>query len=426
LPKGYIDVKSAQDVRAAILCAKKFNIPLVAKSGGHSFEGYSFGNDNNHWVLDLRSLNKIEIDKLQSIGTIGPGNRNYDLSIHLWNNGKFAMDNGRTPSVGIGGLALGGGFGSISRKYGIAADTILEMEVVTADGKILVANNTTNEDLFWALCGAGIGNFGVVTQFKFKLFQLSYTIASVNKTYSIDCFPIIFDQWQKWIASNPDPSISVSTISIIELRNNLNDLGKFVLFIVIVEENSAKRLQLIDEVRSTFPSITEEDIHLHYFDEVNENNAKTFPSVPFPVYVRSKSYYVKHVIDKASINRLYSAIMRAPPLVSVINFDAYGGAINARAPDANAFIHRENLYNFEIGVASVTLLDLVVHDVMLDSFISQTKFLFSNESYQNYISAQLENWQNYYYGQNLGRLIQIKNKYDPNNFFKYKQSIPLN
>ena len=174
-PLAVVQPLDAKDVSQIVLWARKTGVHIVAKSGGHSYGGYS---TTSGVVVDLSKLASVRVVAKQAV--VGPAARLGNIYNTLGAHG-LAIPAGTCPSVGIGGHALGGGFGLASRAWGLASDNLVSIQIVTADGKILVADATHNSDLFWACRGGGGGNFGIVTRFTFRthpVSQGSYFIAT--------------------------------------------------------------------------------------------------------------------------------------------------------------------------------------------------------------------------------------------------------
>ena len=168
-PLGIVQPASVADVRQVVGWSRKTGIRVAVRSGGHSYAGYS---TTNGLVVDLRRLSSIRIDTSTGIATIGAGARLIDIEAALARRGR-AIPSGSCATVGIGGLALGGGVGLASRKFGTTSDNIVGLGIVTADGRYRTCSATENADLFWACRGGGGGNFGVVTHFAFRTHPVS-------------------------------------------------------------------------------------------------------------------------------------------------------------------------------------------------------------------------------------------------------------
>ena len=162
-PDAVVHVENTADVAAAVRWADRFDVRVVARSGGHSYAGYSSTGDGV--VLDLSKLRGVRVAGGRA--TVGPGAQLIDVQRALTRRG-LSVPSGSCPSVGIGGLALGGGHGLAGRRFGLTSDNLLAARVVTADGRVRHADADTNEDLFWACRGGGGGNFGIVTALTLK------------------------------------------------------------------------------------------------------------------------------------------------------------------------------------------------------------------------------------------------------------------
>lgn len=162
-PAAIAYVAHPADIRTALTYAHAHNLHVAIRNGGHSYAGWSSG--NGRLVIDVSKLNKIHA----SAGTavIGAGAKLIDVYRGLAAKGE-TIPAGSCPTVGVSGLTLGGGHGVVSRAYGLTCDSLTRATIITADGKQLTADATTNKDLFWALRGAGNGNFGIVTELQFK------------------------------------------------------------------------------------------------------------------------------------------------------------------------------------------------------------------------------------------------------------------
>ena len=164
LPGGVALCADVRDVQTALRWALSYKVPFAARSGGHSYGGYSA---SRGLVISLARMNSVRVNARARTITLGAGARNRDLYASLAGTG-VAAPSGRCPTVGISGLLLGGGFGFSSRHLGLTCDQLLETEVVTADGEVLRVTPRSHSDLFWACQGGGGGNFGINTRFTLR------------------------------------------------------------------------------------------------------------------------------------------------------------------------------------------------------------------------------------------------------------------
>ncbi|WP_373921149.1 FAD-binding oxidoreductase [Rossellomorea marisflavi] len=155
-----------QDVANAVRWARKRCVPIRIRSGGHHYEGYSTG--NCVLVIDISRLNRLGLDREKNLLRMEAGAKNTAVYDFVGSNG-YAFPGGTCPTVGVSGFTLGGGWGYSSRLLGLGCDSLVELELVNDQGKLIKANKDTNADLFWACRGAGSGNFGVVVGMMFQL-----------------------------------------------------------------------------------------------------------------------------------------------------------------------------------------------------------------------------------------------------------------
>jgi FAD/FMN-containing dehydrogenase len=172
-PAAIVMARDVEDVRATLALALVSGTALAVRGGGHSTPGYGVADDAI--VLDLSSLRRIEIDAASGTAWVEAGATAGEVTAALHRAG-FAIPFGDSGTVGVAGLALGGGIGWLVRRHGMTIDHLLAAEVITATGDRLTATSTENPDLFWALRGGG-GNFGVVTRFRFSLTPIDTILA---------------------------------------------------------------------------------------------------------------------------------------------------------------------------------------------------------------------------------------------------------
>src|SRR6185437_8626637 len=185
----------ATDTRTAVQWAVAHGVPLRARSGGHSYAGFS--TLNGGMVLDLRNLRGINVDLHARTATIGAGAQLIDVYSALAARG-VTIPAGSCPSVGIAGHALGGGMGLAGRKFGLTTDNLLSARIVTADGKLITASAHQHPDLYWGLRGGGGGNFGVVTGFTFRVHAVPKTVAWFFVRWPASHAADAIAAWQGW------------------------------------------------------------------------------------------------------------------------------------------------------------------------------------------------------------------------------------
>jgi FAD/FMN-containing dehydrogenase len=196
------------DVRSAVKWGVSNGVPLRARSGGHSYAGYS--TLSGGMVLDLRNMRGVSVDTRNRTATIGAGSQLIDVYSALAARG-VTIPAGSCPSVGIAGHALGGGMGLAARQFGLTADNLLSAQIVTAGGRLRTASSHSTPDLCWALRGGGGGNFGVVTSLTFRVHPVPRTVAGFFVTWPWSQAADALAAWQAWAPHSRSQLTSIST-----------------------------------------------------------------------------------------------------------------------------------------------------------------------------------------------------------------------
>jgi FAD/FMN-containing dehydrogenase len=189
-----------QDVVNAICWARKRCIGIRIRSGGHHYEGYSIG--DLVLVIDVSRLNRLKLDKKRNILKMEAGAKNMEVYDLIGSNGDV-FPGGTCPTVGVSGYALGGGWGLSCRLYGLGCDSLLELELVNYQGRLIKANRCCNSDLFWACRGAGGGNFGVVVSMTFQLPNPTNSPVTLFRFFYVGTTTAkqaqVMNTWQNWL-----------------------------------------------------------------------------------------------------------------------------------------------------------------------------------------------------------------------------------
>ncbi len=410
----------AADVRAAVSYAIAHGIALRARSGGHSYAGYS--TISNGLVLDLRKMDKISVDHRAGTATIGPGAQLIDVYNGLSNHGA-TIPGGSCPSVGITGVTLGGGMGLAGRAYGLTADHLVGAELVTADGKSRKVNKHSNPDLLWALQGGGGGNFGVVTELTYRVRDLPRSASYFFVSWPWSEASAALEAWQDWAPHARDQLTSIFHLEAGGGAASVNVSGQYL-------GPEGDLHGLLGPLRSVSgASVSTGTLgymslqmmwagcahtSLRACHTVGAAPGGTFPRESF----RAKSDYVNKALPASARGKLVQAIesRASQPGSGAILFDSYGGAINRVASGHTAFVHRNSLFCMQYltynGGAS-----------WLGQIYGSMRRYVSGFAYQNYIDSDLRNWQHAYYGSNYSRLESIRRSVDPHHHFNFPQAI---
>ena len=432
-PSGIAFCGNATDVGTCITFVKKFKMRFRVRSGGHSYAGWS--SLDNGLVIDVSRINHFQVGN--GTVTVGAG---IDL-IHLYEQlaaRGLAIPGGSCPTVGLAGLALGGGIGVLSRQLGLTCDAIESLQIVTADGKVLNCDSKTHTDLLWASKGGGGGNFGVATSFTLRTTKLS-SLVLFFLSWPWSKASRVISAWQSWAPHGPDelwanmhlscgfggsPSVtaggtwlgSVAGANRV-IRSLINRVGSSPSFLS-VNEHSFLSAMLVEAGCSNLTVM-----------QCNTKPSGVLPRVPS----FAKSDFFTDRLNPAGIRaaieatELASAVHNGPAGGGgAIAFDALGGAVNRVHPSATAFVHRNALFDIQYSTswtAPGSKTGQAAAHAWLRSAYADLHPHANGQAYQNYIDPDLKNWRQAYYGANYTRLARIKKRYDPTNFFNFPQSI---
>ena len=420
-PDAVVQVENTADVAAAVRWADRFDVRVVARSGGHSYAGYS--STGHGVVLDLSKLRGVRVAGRRA--TVGPGAQLIDVQRALTRRG-VTVPSGSCPSVGIGGLALGGGHGLAGRRFGLTSDNLLAARIVTADGRVRHADADTNEDLFWACRGGGGGNFGIVTALTLRThrapggawFSVSWPWSQAEEALAA---------WQRFAPEAPPALTSIFSLGttggsgsprVAAVGQYLGDLAKLRRLVTPLTRVAGASLS---SGSSSYFSLV-----LRWAGCLDGGLTACHRSTRSSFFAKS-DYFDRRLGPRGRAKMIdwIERRQRNPALGSgALLLDAYGGALNRPAADATAFVHRDMLFSLQYlayfnGGAAGRASRRWINGVW-----RALRPHVSGEAYQNYIDPQLEHWQRAYYGSNLERLREIKKQVDPDFRFRFPQAIP--
>jgi FAD/FMN-containing dehydrogenase len=321
----------AADVARVVDWARTTHVPIVARSGGHSYGGYS---TTPGVVVDLPRLAAIEVDG--ALATIGPGARLGNIYDALGAHGR-AIPAGTCPTVGIGGHALGGGFGLAARAWGLASDNLAAVQIVTADGETLVADAHQHSDLYWACRGGGGGNFGIVTRLTFRTHPVaggSYFVATWPWAQAEE----VVASFLAWAPHAPDAMGSLCRLSTGPNGPTVQVFGQY--------------LGSVDAMNAALQTLTPPAQQLvtgqaTWIDLVRRWAGclgHTLPACSTPGHQTfvGASDYIDRLPQSAQLALFTHAIEARGTGAGALLIDAYGGAVSRIAPTATAFPHRRS------------------------------------------------------------------------------------
>ena len=432
-PQAVVRCASANDVALALAFARRSGLHVVPRGGGHCFAGRS---STDGVVLDLRPLRSVSVSDT-GVATIGAGARLAEVYDALDEHG-LTLPAGCGPTVGIAGLTLGGGLGILGRRYGLTSDRLLAAQVVLADGRIVHCDKDRSPDLFWALRGAGGGQFGVVTSLVFDPVPAPEATRFVMTWPANDAAAVVA-AWQDWAPDAPDEmSASLKIVAAADGRVSV------ILFGAMLGSSATVATARLDELISLVGARPASSIRagLPYRDLKRSFDSLDSPSQPDPDKpshvsgadpadpldaadpVLSKSEFFRQSLPASAIIALLEALVRdvAVGQRRELNFTPMGGAYNRVAADATAFVHRTERFLLEhAAVHPAPGSGAAARWVRASWNIAHPWG--SGRVYPNFPDRDLAAWAEAYHGSNHDRLVRVKRAYDPERLLRFDRAI---
>ena len=412
-PAAILRVADTDDIIAAIAHARDNGLELAVRSGGHSAAGHS--TTDGGLVIDVRNLKSIDIDPAARTVWAGAGTTAVELTEALAEH-QLIVGFGDAGTVGLSGITLGGGVGYLSRKHGLSIDSLLAVEIVTANGEVLLADEASHPDLFWALRGGG-GNFGVVTKLQFRLHPLP---AFTGGMLLLPATPETIAGFAKAAAEAPE---ELSTIANVMPAPPMPFLpaeahGKVVIMGMMAyagDDDAAQRA--LAPFRALATPIAD-------FVKPGPYAGMYPPEDPdyHPTAVSLNLMTRKIGRDEAQTIIGYLEESDAP--LRVCQIRVLGGALSRVAPDATAYAHRKSPIMLNVAAFYAGEADKPVKQRWVGDF-AEALHQGDDGVYVNFVGDEgPERIRAAYPGATWDRLRQVKRQYDPQNLFRLNQNIP--
>jgi FAD/FMN-containing dehydrogenase len=416
-PAMIVRCAGTADVRRCVAFARDNDIPLAVRGGGHNIAGNALCDDG--LVIDLTQMKSVWVVPETQCAFVEGGATLADFDHEAQAYG-LATPMGINSTTGVAGLTLGGGFGWLSRKYGLSVDNLLSAEIVTADAERLRVSATEHPDLFWAIRGGG-GNFGVVTRFEFQLHPVGPEILAGLIVYPFDQAKRVLTRYRDFVNGMPD---ELSVWAVLRKAPPLPFLpadvhGKEVVVLAVFSTlPEADALRAVEPVRDFGLPCGEHVGMMPYsawqqgFDPLLAPGARNY----------WKSHNFSHLNDDA-IDTVIRYVEKLPSPDCEIFLGLLGGQASRAAPDAAAYPHRDALYAMN------------VHTRWTDPAMDNACITWAREFFQasapyatggvyiNFLTQDESERVTQAYGKNYDRLVQVKKTYDPNNLFRQNQNI---
>ncbi|MED3687250.1 FAD-binding oxidoreductase [Peribacillus butanolivorans] len=412
-PLVFVFAQNTIDVSNAIKWARKNNVPVRVRSGRHALDK-NLSVVKEGIVIDVSDMQKVHLNKKKAIATVQTGIHVGPLVKGLAREG-FMAPFGDSPTVGIGGITMGGGFGVLSRSIGLISDNLLALKTVDAKGRIIQANQDLNKDLFWASRGGGGGNFGYNTEYTFTVRRAPKTATVFNIIWPWEQLETVFRAWQKWA-----PFVDERLGCILEIFSKVNGLCHAEGIFQGSKKELIKLLEPLTKVGTPIQIVIET---LSYPDAIDFLD----PDEPIPgrsdQNVKFSSAWGLNLWPEKPISIMKQFLEEATGTESNFFFINWGGALSRVPSNKTAFFWRNPLFYVEWNASWENKSQEAMNLASVER-VRQLIKSYVTGSYVNVPDQNIENFGETYYGSNFARLQKVKAKYDPKNLFHFPQSIP--
>jgi FAD/FMN-containing dehydrogenase len=416
-PAAIAQCSGVADVMHAVRVASDEGLLISVRGGGHNIAGNALCEDG--LVIDLSAMRSVHVDPEARHACVAPGATlgDFDHEAQVFG---LATPVGINSTTGIAGLTLGGGFGWLTRKYGLTADNLIEAEMVTADGQRVRVSAAAHPDLFWAIRGGG-GNFGIVTQFVYALHEVGPTVLCGLVVYPVEQARAVLERYREYVVDIPD---ELCVWAVLRKAPPLPFLPEsahgreVVIFALMYSGGVAQGERLIEPIRQFGDPVGE-----HVGPAPYSAWQQGFDPLLTP---GARNYWKSHnfaALDDGLIDAVIDYAGRLPSSQCEIFIALLGGQANRVAADATAYAHRD--VQFVMNVHGRW--DTPEQD---DACVSWSREFFeaarpyaSGGVYVNFMSADETDRVAAAYGPNYERLAHIKQRYDPGNLFQLNQNI---
>ena len=400
----------SSDVVKAVNFARDNDLLVAVRGGGHSFAGNAVCEGG--LVIDLTMMKSIRVDPVTQTARAEPGAKWLDFDLETQAFG-LATTGGTNSDTGIAGLTLGGGHGWLGGKYGLTCDNLLSADVVTASGNLLHASATENVDLFWGLRGGG-GNFGVVTSFEYQLHPVGLLLAGMV-VHSFDKAGEVLRFYREFIKTAPDEMTSITGMMTGE------DGNKLIAVLLCYNGDLAEGERVLAPIRNFGTPLIDTVGPLPYTTLQSMLDAAT----PEGRQNYEKAHFFSQLSDGA-VDVLTEGFGKATSPFCFLALQQVGGEMQRGAGDQAAYSHRNALFNLVIFSAWEDPGESEIH-IKWARDLSAALFPHSTGGvYVNDIGRESEEGAEVIqsaFGTNFKRLVELKNKYDPQNLFRHNQNI---
>ncbi|XP_059439587.1 tetrahydroberberine oxidase-like [Corylus avellana] len=440
-------------IQAAINCSQTHGMQIRVRSGGHDYEGLSYVSDVPFVLIDLIDFRSISVDVENSTAWVEAGATTGEVYYRIAEKSRtLSFPGGLATTLGVGGHFSGGGYGALMRKYGLAADNIIDAQLIDAKGRIL-DRESMGEDLFWAIRGGGGASFGIIVAWKIKLVPVpsTVTVFTVNRNLEQNATKLVH-RWQYVAAKlHEDLFIRISLTSV-----NSSQEGKRTIQASFISLYLGVIDKLLPMMQESFPELglmredciekswIESILYLAGFPSDESLDVLLNRTSPTRSRFKAKSDYVQEPIPELGLEGIWQRFYEKEGETALMILTPYGGRMSEISESEIPFPHRAgNIYKIfyvvfweEEGTAAserhiswmrrlYSYMAPYVSKSPRGAYVNYRDLDIGTNGKGNTSYERAKIWGNKYFKSNFDRLVQVKTTVDPANFFKNEQSIPL-
>jgi len=416
-PAMIVRCTTADDVVAAVRFGRDHGQIVAIRGGGHNIAGNAVCDGG--MVIDLSQMRAVSVDPVARTATVEAGATLGDMDTATQRHG-LATPLGINSTTGVAGLTLGGGFGWLSRKYGLTIDNLLSAEIVTAAGQRLHVSASENSDLFWGIRGGG-GNFGVVTSFEFRLHPVGPEVLAGLIVHPLDDAPAVLRFYRDFLDTTPEEFVCWFVMRQAPPLPFLAPEwhGREILALAVCWCGDIADGERVAQPLREFGN--------PIADVIAPSPYAGWQTVLDPLLTPgARNYWKSHNFNQVSdglIEVFVDHARRIPDAQSEIAFAHIGGAVSRVAPEATAYTHRDAKFVMNVhGRWADPARDEACTGWARSLFNAAAPFA-TGGAYVNFMTGDESDRVQATYGSNYARLARLKMQYDPNNLFRINQNI---